>query len=63
MTYTPPGADAATRAAATIDVTLRHEPVVCYLGFLLSETAGSAAHAASARKRAMANIDRGGRGI
>ena len=54
----PAGADAATRAAASIDVTLEHDPVVSYLGFLLNESGSSAAHAASAQRRARAVIRR-----
>ena len=46
----PAGADAATRAAASIDATLKHDPVVSYLGFLLNESGSSEAHAASAHE-------------
>ena len=68
LTYMPAGADATTRAAASIDVTLKHDPVVSYLGFLLNESCSSEAHAASAQKRARAVIGRmkaeyGGRAI
>ena len=56
LTYVPAGADAATRAAASIDVTLGHDPVVSYLGFLLNESGSSEAHAASAQRRARAVI-------
>ena len=68
LTYVPASADAATRAAASIDVTLEHDPVVSYLGFLLNESGSSAAHAASAQRRARAVIRRmkaeyGGRAI